>query len=62
MLILQKILLTLPKQTTGGEGRTPSVVIDELAADILSKLPADFDTETVNKLNYYIYFIKFVFN
>jgi len=23
--------------------------MDELAADILSKLPADFDTETVNK-------------
>jgi hypothetical protein len=42
--------LTLPKQTTGGEGRTPSVVIDELAADILGKLPSDFDAETVNKL------------
>jgi hypothetical protein len=35
----------------GGEGRTPSVVIDELAADIISKLPADFDTEVVRSLN-----------
>ena len=35
----------------GGEGRTPSVVIDELAADILSKLPADFDTEVVRSLS-----------
>ncbi|CAF3922998.1 unnamed protein product [Rotaria sp. Silwood2] len=47
--LFDSILLTLPKQTSGGEGRTPSVVIDELAADILSKLPADFDTETIGK-------------
>ena len=48
--MFDNILLTLPKQTSGGEGRTPSVVIDELAADILSKLPADFDTEAVSEL------------
>ncbi|CAF3510924.1 unnamed protein product [Rotaria socialis] len=47
--LFDSILLTLPKQTTGGEGRTPSVVMDELAADILSKLPADFDTEAIGK-------------
>ncbi|CAF1118206.1 unnamed protein product [Rotaria magnacalcarata] len=47
--LFDSILLTLPKQTTGGEGRTPSVVMDELAADILSKLPADFDTEVIGK-------------
>jgi hypothetical protein len=27
--------------------------MDELAADILSKLPADFDTETVNELYFF---------
>ncbi|CAF1560791.1 unnamed protein product, partial [Didymodactylos carnosus] len=43
------ILLTLPKQTSSGEGRSPSQIIDELAADILQKLPADFDTEAVSK-------------
>ncbi|CAF0816582.1 unnamed protein product [Rotaria sp. Silwood1] len=47
--LFDSILLTLPKQTSGGEGRTPSAVIDELAADILSKLPADFDTEAIGK-------------
>ena len=51
----------MPKQTTGGEGRTPSVVIDELAADILSKLPADFDTEAVRKLFEHDSFYGFIF-
>ena len=42
------ILLTLPRQT-GGAGKSPEEVIDELAADVLSKLPPDFDMEMVMK-------------
>ncbi|XP_039273758.2 dynein axonemal heavy chain 3-like isoform X3 [Styela clava] len=40
------ILMTLPRQT-GGKGKSPEEVIDDLAADILSKLPPDFDMEMV---------------
>uniref|UniRef100_H2ZME4 AAA+ ATPase domain-containing protein n=1 Tax=Ciona savignyi TaxID=51511 RepID=H2ZME4_CIOSA len=40
------ILLTLPRQSGGG-GKSPEEVIDELAADILTKLPPDFDLEKV---------------
>ena len=43
------ILLTLPRQTSGG-GKSAQEVIDELAADILSKLPPNFDIEKVMKL------------
>uniref|UniRef100_A0A8C7GT98 Dynein axonemal heavy chain 3 n=1 Tax=Oncorhynchus kisutch TaxID=8019 RepID=A0A8C7GT98_ONCKI len=39
--LLDGVLLTLPRQTGGGE------VVDELAEDILSKLPADFDIQMV---------------
>jgi dynein heavy chain len=42
------ILLTLPRQTSGG-GKSAQEVIDELAADILSKLPPNFDLEKVMK-------------
>ncbi|XP_076804189.1 dynein axonemal heavy chain 3-like isoform X1 [Clavelina lepadiformis] len=42
------ILLTLPRQSGGG-GKSPEEVIDELAADILTKLPPDFDLEMVMK-------------
>ena len=43
------ILSTLPRQTSGG-GKSAQEVIDELAADILSKLPPNFDIEKVMKL------------
>ena len=43
------ILSTLPRQTSGG-GKSAQEVIDELAADILSKLPPNFEIEKVMKL------------
>uniref|UniRef100_A0A8C9Z1S3 Dynein axonemal heavy chain 3 n=1 Tax=Sander lucioperca TaxID=283035 RepID=A0A8C9Z1S3_SANLU len=43
--LLDGVLLTLPRQTGGG-AKSPQV-LDELAEDILSKLPADFDIQTV---------------
>jgi len=46
--LFDSILLTLPRQSGGG-GKSPEEVIDELAADILTKLPPDFDLETVMK-------------
>jgi len=46
--LFDSILLTLPRQSGGG-GKSPEQVIDELAADILTKLPPDFDLETVMK-------------
>ncbi|MBN3303948.1 DYH3 protein, partial [Amia calva] len=44
--LLDGVLLTLPRQSGGGV-KSPQEVVEELAADILSKLPADFDIETV---------------
>ncbi|KAK1794827.1 hypothetical protein P4O66_009897, partial [Electrophorus voltai] len=44
--LLDGILLTLPRQTGGG-AKSPQEVVDELAEDILSKLPCDFDIEMV---------------
>lgn len=45
--LFSSILLTLPRQTTGGKGKSPSQTILELAADIQNKIPADFDIEGV---------------
>ncbi|XP_068702145.1 dynein axonemal heavy chain 3-like [Montipora foliosa] len=42
------ILLTLPRQTSGG-GKSSQEVIEDLASDILSKIPFPFDTEVVQK-------------
>ncbi|XP_048589777.1 dynein axonemal heavy chain 3-like isoform X2 [Nematostella vectensis] len=42
------ILSTLPRQTSSG-GKSSQEVIEELAADILSKIPSDFNTEQVQK-------------
>ncbi|CAF0812221.1 unnamed protein product [Brachionus calyciflorus] len=46
-LLFTSILSTLPRQSSSGSGANSSQVIDELAADILSKLPADFNLELV---------------
>lgn len=47
-LLFDSILLTQPRQASGG-GKSSQQIVDELAADILSKLPADFDLESVMK-------------
>ena len=44
--LFDSILLTLPRQTGGG-GKSQQQVVDELASDILTKLPPDFDLEKV---------------
>ncbi|XP_066465573.1 dynein axonemal heavy chain 3 [Tiliqua scincoides] len=45
-LLLNGVLLTLPRQAGGG-GKSPQETVQELAQDILSKLPEDFDLESV---------------
>ncbi|XP_053480111.1 dynein axonemal heavy chain 3-like [Ictalurus furcatus] len=45
-LLLKGVLLTLPRQTGGG-AKSPQEVVDELAEDIMSKLPPDFNIEKV---------------
>ncbi|XP_029805794.1 dynein heavy chain 3, axonemal [Suricata suricatta] len=52
--LFQGVLLTLPRQS-GGSGKSPQEVIEELAQDILSKLPDDFDLEVVVKLYPVVY-------
>uniref|UniRef100_A0A8C5KDB1 Dynein axonemal heavy chain 3 n=1 Tax=Jaculus jaculus TaxID=51337 RepID=A0A8C5KDB1_JACJA len=52
--LFQGVLLTLPRQS-GGSGKSPQEVVDELAQDILSKLPKDFDQEEVMKLYPVVY-------
>jgi dynein heavy chain len=49
LLLFTSILSTLPRQSDSGAGKSPTQVIDELAADILSKLPADYNIEAVIK-------------
>ncbi|XP_028831809.1 dynein heavy chain 3, axonemal isoform X2 [Denticeps clupeoides] len=44
--LLDGVLLTLPRQTGAG-GKSPQETVDELAQDIVSKLPAVFDVEQV---------------
>ncbi len=44
--LFDSILVTLPRQSGGG-GKSSQQVIDELAADILSKLPTDFNLEKI---------------
>lgn len=46
--LFDSILLTLPRQTGGG-GKSSGQVIEELAEDILSKLPKNYDMEMVMK-------------
>uniref|UniRef100_A0A8D3C4I0 AAA+ ATPase domain-containing protein n=1 Tax=Scophthalmus maximus TaxID=52904 RepID=A0A8D3C4I0_SCOMX len=53
-LLLNGVLSTLPRQTGGG-AKSPQVLVDELAEDILSKLPADFDVQMVIELYPVVY-------
>ena len=46
--LFDSILLTLPRQASGS-GKSPQEVVEDLANDILSKLPADFDLEMVSE-------------
>ncbi|XP_061847983.1 dynein axonemal heavy chain 3 [Colius striatus] len=43
------VLLTLPREAGGG-GKSPQETVEDLAQDILSKLPSGFDVEEVMKL------------
>ena len=45
--LFDNILMTLPRQTGGG-GKSSADVIEELAADILSKMPNLYDMEAVS--------------
>ncbi|XP_062444589.1 dynein axonemal heavy chain 3 [Rhea pennata] len=42
------VLLTLPREAGGG-GKSPQETVEDLARDILSKLPSDFNVEEVMK-------------
>ncbi|XP_040611383.1 dynein heavy chain 3, axonemal [Mesocricetus auratus] len=52
--LFQGVLLTLPRQS-GGSGKSPQEVVEELAQDVLSKLPSDFNLEEVMKLYPVVY-------
>nr|XP_036848129.1 dynein heavy chain 3, axonemal [Manis javanica] len=52
--LFQGVLLTLPRQS-GGSGKFSQEVVEELAQDILSKLPNDFDLEVIVKLYPVVY-------
>lgn len=46
--LFDSILLTLPRQSGGG-GKSSADVIEELAADILSKMPGLYNMEAVSR-------------
>uniref|UniRef100_A0A3B5R7T6 Dynein axonemal heavy chain 3 n=1 Tax=Xiphophorus maculatus TaxID=8083 RepID=A0A3B5R7T6_XIPMA len=52
--LLDGILLTLPRQSGGG-GKSPQEVVEELSEDILTKLPQDFDIQLVMELYPVVY-------
>ncbi|XP_008571629.1 PREDICTED: dynein heavy chain 3, axonemal [Galeopterus variegatus] len=52
--LFQGVMLTLPRQS-GGSGKSPQEVVEELAQDLLSKLPKDFDLEVVMELYPVVY-------
>ncbi|NXN95540.1 DYH3 protein, partial [Rhinopomastus cyanomelas] len=47
--LFRGVLLTLPREAGGG-GKSPQEIVEELAQDILSKLPSSFDVENVMKV------------
>ncbi|XP_009068409.1 PREDICTED: dynein heavy chain 3, axonemal [Acanthisitta chloris] len=46
--LFRGVLLTLPREAGGG-GKSPQEIVEDLAKDILSKLPSAFDIEAVIK-------------
>ena len=48
--LFDSILLTLPRQASGGGGKSAGDSVLELSADIVAKLPPDFDMEVVRLL------------
>ncbi|XP_060028831.1 dynein axonemal heavy chain 3 isoform X1 [Erinaceus europaeus] len=52
--LFQGVLQTLPRQS-GGSGKSPQEAVQELAQDILSKLPKDFNLEMVMNLYPVVY-------
>ncbi|XP_052628381.1 dynein axonemal heavy chain 3 [Harpia harpyja] len=47
--LFRGVLLTLPREA-GGSGKSPQETVEDLAQDILSKLPSDFDVKEVMKV------------
>ena len=45
--MFNSILLTLPRTTSGGGGKSAGDQVLELAGDILGKLPPNFDMEKI---------------
>ena len=45
--LFESILLTLPRQASGGGGETAGDTVLELSADIVAKLPKNFNMEVV---------------
>jgi len=45
--LFNSILLTLPRQTTSSGGKSPADVVLDLAADIMGKLPVNYNMEAV---------------
>uniref|UniRef100_A0A8C2VP56 Dynein axonemal heavy chain 3 n=1 Tax=Chinchilla lanigera TaxID=34839 RepID=A0A8C2VP56_CHILA len=52
--LFQGVLLTLPRQSGGG-GKSSQEIVEDLAQDVLSKLPKDFDLEQIMKLYPVVY-------
>ena len=48
--LFESILLTLPRQASGGGGQTAGDTVLELSADIVAKLPTNFDMEVVRHI------------
>ena len=48
--MFDSVLLTLPRQTTSSGGKLPADVVLDLAADIMGKLPVNYDMEAVGSV------------
>jgi dynein heavy chain len=59
-LLFESILLTLPRQSSSTGGQNSSQKMDELAADILNRLPPDFNIENVNRSCFLSYNLRLI--